>query len=147
MVHTLGILNTSWSQCCSLSVSSSFSLGLMQHFYAPELNTLQRYMIATLLANINTWLWAPIKRAMSTAERSWHLLPSEQGPGGTEPEMDYEWSPLSRKPSAVNSTNKRDLLLKVRVDLFIEMARPKTEAESQNKVAQYFWPGFWSVYL
>lgn len=32
-----------------------------------------------------------------------------------------------------NSPNKRDLFLKVRVALFIEMERPNTEAESQTE--------------
>lgn len=45
------------------------SMELMKHACGQRLNTIQRHTIATLRANINTWLLAPIKRAMSTAER------------------------------------------------------------------------------
>lgn len=59
----------------TLRIWAAFNTLLLATEDSPEynsvrgLNGVQGYVIAALLTNINTWLWEPVKRAMSTAER------------------------------------------------------------------------------
>lgn len=93
------------------------------------MRTLQRYATAKLLANINTWLWARIKRSMSTAEHLWHLQLLSR-------DWDRERSPFPGGPPLLNSKNECDLLSKAGRPLFLDPWRANAGVMSLNKEAR-----------